>query len=113
MQHITYNEWLPIILGSRVLEVFELKLLPRGYYSGYNESVNPTIANSFASAAFRFGHSLVKSSIDRCNREFRKVPFHVDLHKEINNPTIFIILDQLTGYCLSSLARSSPTTWFR
>ena len=87
MQHITFNEWLPIILGSRVLEIFELKLLPRGYYTGYNESVNPTIANSFASSAFRFGHSLVKKSINRCNKEFRQVPFNVELHKEMNNPS--------------------------
>jgi hypothetical protein len=87
MQHITYNEWLPIILGPRVLEIFELKLKPRGYYQGYNTSVNPTIANAFASAAFRFGHSLVKSSISRCNKEFRQVPFHVQLHKEMNNPS--------------------------
>ena len=87
MQHITYNEWLPIILGPRVLEIFELRLKPRGYYQGYNATVNPTIANAFASAAFRFGHSLVKSSISRCNKEFRKVPFHVQLHKEMNNPS--------------------------
>ena len=53
IQHITYNEWLPIILGPRVLEIFELRLLPRGHYRGYNDSVNPTIANSFAAAAFR------------------------------------------------------------
>ena len=87
MQHITYNEWLPIILGPRVLEIFELRLKPRGYYQDYNSTVNPTIANAFASAAFRFGHSLVKSSISRCNKEFRKVPFHVQLHKEMNNPS--------------------------
>ena len=53
IQHITYNEWLPIILGPRVLEIFELKLLPRGYYTGYNDTVNPTISNAFASSAFR------------------------------------------------------------
>lgn len=87
MQHITFNEWLPIILGHRVLEIFELRLLPRGYYQGYNDTLNPTIANVFGSAAFRFGHSLVKSSIGRCNKEFRKVPFHVELHKEMNNPS--------------------------
>ena len=32
MQHITYNEWLPIILGPRVIDIFELNLLPRGHY---------------------------------------------------------------------------------
>ena len=35
----------------------------------------------------RFGHSLVKRSIDRCNKEFRQVPFNVELHKEMNNPS--------------------------
>ncbi len=54
MQHITYNEWLPIVLGPRVLEIFELKLLPQGYYNQYNSTVNPTISNAFASAAFRY-----------------------------------------------------------
>ena len=49
----------------RVLEIFELKLHPRGYYDGYNSSVNPAIANAFGAAAFRFGHSLVKNSISR------------------------------------------------
>jgi len=30
-QHITYNEWLPIILGETVLDIFELRLLQSGY----------------------------------------------------------------------------------
>ena len=54
-----------ISLLRRVLDIFELKLLPRGYYRGYNDSVNPTVANAFGAAAFRFGHSLVKNSISR------------------------------------------------
>ncbi|XP_040568625.2 LOW QUALITY PROTEIN: salivary peroxidase/catechol oxidase [Lepeophtheirus salmonis] len=86
LQHITYNEWLPVILGPKVLEIFELKLLTKEYYKQYNKSVNPTIANAFAAAAFRFGHSLVKGSISRCNKEFKTVPFFVKLHKEFNNP---------------------------
>ncbi len=86
-QHITYNEWLPIVLGRRVLDIFELRLSPRGYYEGYNETVNPTVSNAFASAAFRFGHSLVKNTLSRCNKEFREVPYFVRLHKELNNPS--------------------------
>ena len=87
LQHITYNEWLPIVLGPRVLDIFELKLLPKNYYNGYNDTINPTIANSFASAAFRFGHSLVKSTLRRCNKNFSEVPFFIKLHKELNNPS--------------------------
>ena len=87
MQHITFNEWLPIVLGPRVIEIFELKLLPSGYYSLYNETVNPTVSNAFGAAAFRFGHSLVKNSLSRCNKDFREVPFFIKLHKELNNPS--------------------------
>ena len=87
LQHITYNEWLPIVLGPRVLDIFELKLLPKNYYNGYNDTINPTIANSFASAAFRFGHSLVQSTLRRCNKNFSEVPFFIKLHKELNNPS--------------------------
>merc|ERR1719367_949496 len=87
LQHITFNEWLPIVLGPRVIEIFELKLLPSGYYSLYNDTVNPTVSNAFGAAAFRFGHSLVKNSLSRCNKEFREVPFFIKLHKELNNPS--------------------------
>ena len=71
-QHITFNEWLPIVLGPRVLEIFELRLSPRGHYSGYNASVNPTVANAFASAALRFGHSLIKNTLSRSGATFQK-----------------------------------------
>ena len=87
LQHITYNEWLPIILGPRVLEIFELKLMAKGFYDGYNDTVNPTISNAFAAAAFRFGHSLVKNTISRCSKQFSEVPFFIKLHKELNNPS--------------------------
>ena len=41
---------------------------------------------SSLSLIFRFGHSLVKSSLSRCNKDFREVPFFIKLHKELNNP---------------------------
>jgi peroxidase len=109
LQHITYNEWLPVILGQNVLKIFELTLSPVGHYEGYNASVNPSVANAFAAAAFRFGHSLIKGSLSRCNKEFREVPFFVKLHKELNNPTNmhnFGSVDRITlGLCSDTLAR--------
>lgn len=70
MQHITYREFLPIVLGQEVMTLFDLDLLPKGYYAGYDPTVNPSAANSFTAAAFRFGHSLVQRSFVRFD------PFH-------------------------------------
>ncbi len=54
IQSITYNEFLPALLGPAA---------PRAYH-GYDASVNPGIANEFATAGFRIGHTLVNSTIE-------------------------------------------------
>jgi peroxidase len=64
MQHITYNEWLPIILGLRYMDDFNMKPQDSGHSQQYDPDVNPAITNSFATAAFRFGHSLVQSKME-------------------------------------------------
>jgi hypothetical protein len=53
IQAITYDEWLPSLLGRGALEK----------YDGYDSSVNPGISNEFATAAFRFGHSLLGDDV--------------------------------------------------
>lgn len=63
MQHITYNEYLPIILGRRFMETFGLVPRKNGYAPGYREDIDSTITNSFATAAFRYGHTLISGSM--------------------------------------------------
>lgn len=59
MQHITYNEYLPIILGRTFMEAFGLVPRKSGYAPGYRENIDPSITNVFATAAFRYGHTLI------------------------------------------------------
>jgi peroxidase len=54
MVHITYNEFLPHLLGSDAVPA----------YHGYDPSVNATISEEFEGAAYRFGHSIVSSDIN-------------------------------------------------
>lgn len=55
MQVITYQEFLPTLLGRDALPS----------YRGYNSSVNPSISNEFATAAFRVGHTMLSSQLLR------------------------------------------------
>lgn len=71
IQHITYREFLPLVLGDEVCKLFDLDLMKSGYYQKYSNRVNPGIANSFAASAFRFGHSLVQGTYLRADQEFR------------------------------------------
>ncbi|XP_067135162.1 peroxidasin isoform X2 [Centruroides vittatus] len=67
MQHFTYTHWLPKILGEKGMKML-------GSYQGYNPNVNPSIANVFATAALRFGHTLINPILLRLNASFQPIP---------------------------------------
>ncbi|XP_055850224.1 peroxidase isoform X1 [Episyrphus balteatus] len=68
VQHVTYNEFLPILLGKEIMEKFGLVLQKDGYWDGYDPKVNPGIIDAFAGAAFRFGHSLLPTAVERWSK---------------------------------------------
>lgn len=55
------------------MRIFGLELVSKGYYEGYDPNVNPTVANAFSTAAYRFGHSLVQPSFVRFDSEHRPI----------------------------------------
>ena len=71
-QHIVYREWLPKIVQ-----------LPN--YYGYNRYVDPAIINSFAAAAFRFGHSLIPNAFSQVDMSYNKVREDILLQKAFFN----------------------------
>ncbi|XP_076624546.1 uncharacterized protein LOC143343486 [Colletes latitarsis] len=86
VQHITYREFLPIVLGQDVMKIFGLEVLKKGYYEAYDPTLNPTVANEFSSAAYRFGHSLVQHSFVRFDSDHQPIFNNVTIHKEFSNP---------------------------
>lgn len=59
IQAITYNEFLPSIIGEQAIAAYE----------GYDSTVDVTVATEFSTAAFRFGHSMLSSDLLRVDNE--------------------------------------------
>ncbi len=55
LQKITYDEFLPVLLGPNALPA----------YSGYDGTIDAGITNFFSTAAYRFGHSMLSPSLLR------------------------------------------------
>jgi peroxidase len=60
IQVVTYQEFLPIVLGEAAMTQFGLKI---DTPSQYSVQVDPSIENQFATASYRFGHTLVSGQV--------------------------------------------------
>ena len=64
MQIITYNEFLPVLLGRDAVESSS---------PGYDSSIDAGIINIFSTAAYRFGHSMLNSLILRLDAQGNEI----------------------------------------
>jgi len=78
VQSITYNGWIPAILGSGAVS----------NYQGFRSNVNPGIANEFSAAAFRFGHSLLGDDVEFLDNHGLEVGEEVPLSQAFFNPPL-------------------------
>ncbi|WP_442512001.1 peroxidase family protein [Novipirellula sp. SH528] len=78
IQSITYNEFLPALLGKDVIADYE----------GYDSSVNPSIVNEFSTAAFRFGHTTLSDNVDFVGNDGIEVREAVSLANAFFNPSL-------------------------
>lgn len=76
IQVITYNEFLPMILGYNTIPE----------YQGYHPEVNPGISNEFAAASFRFGHSMLSPNLLRITNSGGMI--FVPLRNSFFNPAL-------------------------
>lgn len=78
-QILTWERYLPRVLGESAMS----RLMPP--YEGYDPEVDPSIANAFAAAAFRFAHVTVQPVVSRlgpgytANSQHPPLPLHHSL----------------------------------
>lgn len=67
VQHITYNDWLPLFIGKSGMKIL-------GLYKGYNPNLDASISNEFATAALRIGHTLINPELKRLDSKYQPIP---------------------------------------
>ncbi|XP_041975376.1 chorion peroxidase-like isoform X2 [Aricia agestis] len=85
MQDITYSELLHAILGDDIMFALNLTLKEEGYSDSYDPTVDPSIANHFSAAAFRFAHTLLPGLIRNTDASTGSINY-VHLHQMLFNP---------------------------
>uniref|UniRef100_A0A182MLX1 Heme peroxidase 1 n=2 Tax=Anopheles culicifacies TaxID=139723 RepID=A0A182MLX1_9DIPT len=88
-QRIVYYEWLPIYMGRQ--NMMAAGVLPeldeRHFARDYNHTVDPTVDNAFATAAFRFFHNLIAGHLDLV-AESKQPTGSIRLSDWFNNPSV-------------------------
>ncbi len=95
IQAITYDDWLPLLLGEDALPD----------YAGYDPAIDAGISNEFATAAFRFGHSMLSSDLQLLKRngnEWRDGPLAL-------RDAFFNAPEHLKGRSLAPILRGLAT----
>jgi len=92
IQHVTYNEFVPRVIGRATLRTFDLNLRT-SYYYDYDDKCSANTFNEFATAAFRFGHSAIRSNLTAMSEGAmmgRAAPRELSLRHHFNNPDIIM-----------------------
>jgi hypothetical protein len=76
IESITYNQWLPTVLGPNGLP----------QYRGYKPSVNPGVATEFSTALFRLGHSMLGDDVAFLDNNGNAVADPIPLRDAFFNP---------------------------
>ncbi|XP_069103045.1 peroxidasin homolog pxn-2-like [Argopecten irradians] len=75
IQKITYNDFLPKLLGYQIMERYKLRV-GHGDDNYYNPDTNPSVFNGFATAAYRVGHSMIPDKISFSTNDY---PTHIQI----------------------------------
>ncbi|XP_061704372.1 peroxidase-like [Cydia pomonella] len=108
LQHITYQEWLPLNFGENYIRYYRIS--PSSLYSrDYSDAVHPGCINSFGAAAFRFLHTMVPETFMTCPASYQ-TGYAYKFSDHYQNPSLLEVSfdDLMRGALASAASESDP-----
>ncbi|XP_076090755.1 salivary peroxidase/catechol oxidase-like isoform X1 [Mytilus galloprovincialis] len=90
IQHITYNEWLQNVFNDQTITEYNLQLLTSGNSLDYDDTINPGIRVGFATAALRFGHSMIPNKIAYMAEDLSTTSEETNMELTMTNPHMLV-----------------------
>lgn len=100
LQHITYEHWLPAVVGARDRSIYDF------YDTGYNADVDPTVSNSLATAGLHFAHSLLDGNV-RLVDEGHNMNASLRMLHHFNKPDVVLQEDRFDQLVRGLVAQAS------
>ena len=97
IQHITFAEFLPILVGMDNMNNYGLTLQTNGYYSDYNLNIDASVMNSFASAAGQFFYSIFTDYLAQYSKDGTRIA-RTKLSDNFFDPSGLYFQDRLDAY---------------
>ncbi|KAL3995199.1 hypothetical protein ACH3XW_24825 [Acanthocheilonema viteae] len=96
LQHITYNEFLPILIGKENWLKFELQPKSYGYGKEYDPTVDPTVINTYAATTGQFFFTMFGKHLAWHKNDGIEI-FERPLKEYFNYPGLLFSTDRIRG----------------
>lgn len=106
MQHITFDQWIPNLLGARFAQKVGLTSTAADLVSSFRETVDPSVSNAFATAGLKFGLSMMQGRIHLYD-EKRHTNSSLLLRDHFNKPNVLESTAALDGLVRGLATQSS------
>jgi len=108
IQHITYNEFLPFVIGEEMIDKFQLRLLTEGFYQHYDMNLNPSVVNEVANAVFEFLFTTMPSTMERYSKALNLMGY-IKMTDSFFNPHE-MYTEKFDEYLLGMISQNAPSS---